>query len=101
LYRSYYAGKGAELDADGLPIMEVTVGEGHVSEMTLAELKSLCASIPLRIEQVEPMPVMSGSSWFDEHPLLLSGVLILEGIHETLRRPSWGHSVMLELRRDE
>ena len=101
LYRGYYAGKGDALDADGLPIMETTAGEAHVSEMTLVELKSLCASIPLEIEQIEPMAVMSGSRWFDEHVVLLSAVLLLEGVHERLRRPSWAHSVMLKLRRGE
>lgn len=99
LYRAYYEGKGATLDAAGEPVMEVQAGEDHVSEMPLAALEQLCRSSRFEIVEIEPMSVMSGSRWFDQHLVLLSGLLLLEAVHERLRRPHWGHSVMIRLGR--
>jgi SAM-dependent methyltransferase len=99
LYRSYYRGKDIELDHDGRPVMETSAGHDHVSEMTLPELTRLCGQVGLEIEEVEPMSVMSGSRWFDRHAVLLAGILVLETVHEQLRRPSWAHSVMVRARR--
>jgi SAM-dependent methyltransferase len=98
LYRTYYAGKGAALDEQGMPIMETQAGLDHVSEMTLPELKNVCAKAGLTIEELVPMSVMSGSHWFDEHGFLLVSLLLLEMLHEKLRRPGWAHSAMLRLR---
>jgi hypothetical protein len=44
------------------------------------------------------MTVMSGSTWFDRHPVLLAGMLMLEGLHQRVRRPSWGHGVCIRFR---
>ena len=79
--------------------MEVFAGHDHISEMTLSQLIGVCSEAPFELEHLEPMSVMSGSEWFDQHPVLLSGLLLVEALHEKLRRPSWAHSVMLRLRR--
>jgi SAM-dependent methyltransferase len=99
LYQSYYSGKGSELDERGLPVMETQVGNDHVSEMTLAELRQSCEAVGLQVSDVELMSVMSGSTWFDDHPAILAGLLLVEALHEKLRRPSWAHSVVLRLTR--
>ena len=99
LYRLYYSGKGAALDESGRPIMWTAVGHDHVSEMTLPELKALCGETGWAIEDIELMPIMSGSRWFDRHAVLLAALVLLEGLHEKLRRPGWAHSVMLRLRK--
>jgi SAM-dependent methyltransferase len=98
IHERYYAGKGVALDSTGRPRMDAPAGHAHVSEMTYSELVALVERSGFRIEEAEPMSVMSGSAWFDEHPLLLSGLLLLEAVHELARRPSWAHSVMLRLR---
>lgn len=98
LYGAYYEGKGAALDEEGLPVMETAAGHDHVSEMTLGELTALCADAGFTVEEVEVMAVMSGSRWFDRHSVLLAGLLVLEALHEKLRRSDWAHSVMLRLR---
>jgi SAM-dependent methyltransferase len=98
LYRAYYSGKGAALDERGRPFMETQAGFDHISEMTLLELEEVCAKANLTIEETVPMSVMSGSRWFDEHGFLLASLLLLETLHEKLRRPSWAHSVMLRVR---
>jgi SAM-dependent methyltransferase len=97
LYRSYYRGKGAELDPDGQPIMEPTAGHAHISEMRYADLLALLQSTGYNVAAEQLMPVMSGSAWFDEHPALLAGLLGLEAVHERLRRPSWAHGICLLL----
>jgi SAM-dependent methyltransferase len=99
LYRAYYGGKETQLDDDGRPVMETVVGHDHVSEMKLPELTSLCREVGFSVEEVELMAVMSGSRWFDRHRVLLAGVMLLEELHEKLRRPAWAHSVMLRLRK--
>ena len=81
------------------PIMETPAGHDHVSEMTLPQLTRLCNDVGLAVDETEPMSVMSGSRWFDQHGVLLAVILILETIHEKLRRPSWAHSVLLRLRK--
>jgi len=101
LYRAYYRGKGAELDEHGDAVMEPTAGHAHVSELTLSELRQLSSDVGLRIERVELMSVMSGSRWFDDHAVLLAGLVLLEAVHEKLRRPSWAHSAMVRLRKPE
>jgi SAM-dependent methyltransferase len=99
VYRAYYGGKSTELDASGRPVMEAAAGHEHVSEMTLPELRVLCSQVGLVVEDLELMPVMSGSRWFDEHGVLLAGLVLLETVHEKLRRPTWAHSVVLRLRK--
>lgn len=99
LYRAYYPGKNTTLDRDGRPIMVTFAGHDHISEMTLTQLTGLCGDVGLAVEEAEPMSVMSGSRWFDQHGVLLAALLVLETIHEKLRRPSWAHSVMLRLRK--
>ena len=99
LYLAYYRGKGAALNERGIPIMETFAGLDHVSEMTLRELTALCADTGFVVEDVEVMAVMSGSRWFDQHSALLAGLLLLEALHEKLRRPSWAHSVVVRLRK--
>jgi SAM-dependent methyltransferase len=89
----YYAGMATELDEDGQPVMHVDDGHDHISEMTLAELRECLGRSSFTVERVELMTVMSGSTWFDDHPVLLSGVLVLEAVHRRLQRPSWAHSV--------
>jgi len=98
LYRSYYAGKDTSLGPTGMPIMETPAGHDHVSEMNLTELQGLCRDLGLRIEQMEPMSILSGSKWFGRHDFVLAGALALEAVHDRLRRPNWSHSVMLRLR---
>ena len=99
LYGAYYRGKDTDLDREGRPVMETSAGHDHVSEMTLAQLTRLCGDAGLAVEEIEPMSVMSGSRWFDQHAVLLAGTLILETLHEKLRRPSWAHSAMLRARK--
>ncbi|HSI36628.1 MAG: class I SAM-dependent methyltransferase [Phycisphaerae bacterium] len=98
LYRSYYTGKGTELDGQGRPVMKVHAGHDHISEMKYRALKRLVRSVGLEITGRQLMQVMSGSRWFDRHPFLLSGLMFLEAVHGVLRRPSWAHSVTLRLR---
>jgi SAM-dependent methyltransferase len=97
IYRSYYRGKGAELDPDGQPIMEPAAGHEHISEMRYAELFVLAHSTGFRVEAEKLMPVMSGSAWFDEHPALLASLFGLEAVHERLRRPTWAHGICMFL----
>jgi SAM-dependent methyltransferase len=99
LDRSYYLGKGAALDEHGRPVMDVHAGHDHVSEMTLPELTRVAEEAGWRVEEVHPMSVLSGSSWFDRHPPMLAGLLLLEALHSRLRRPSWAHSAVLLLRK--
>ncbi len=97
LYRAYYNGKSTNLDENGNPVMETTAGHDHVSEMSLSELKAACIEAGFTVREVELMSVMSGSRWFDRHPVLLAGLLLVETVHDRLRIPSWAHSVMLRL----
>jgi ubiquinone/menaquinone biosynthesis C-methylase UbiE len=99
VYRGYYAGKGSQLDEHGQPVMEVDAGHDHISEMRLSELRRTAERAGLTVAEVEPMSVMSGSRWFDEHPFLLSGFMFVEALHAVLRKPSWAHSVVLRLTR--
>jgi SAM-dependent methyltransferase len=99
LYRAYYSGKATELDAEGKPMMKTAAGHDHVSEMTLTDLEDVCRRTGFSVEQIELMPVMSGSRWFDRHEVLLAGILLLEAVHEKLQRPSWAHSIMFRLRK--
>ncbi|MDX6689265.1 MAG: hypothetical protein QOG15_722 [Solirubrobacteraceae bacterium] len=99
IYRRYYTGKGSALDAHGEPVMVVAAGNDHVSEMTLPELERAAEAAGLTVRTVEPMGVMSGSKWFDAHPFMLAGMMLLEAAHSVLRRPAWGHSVVLHLTR--
>ena len=99
LYGAYYRGKDTELDEHGKPIMTTPAGHDHVSEMTLATLRRVCAEAGFRIDEVSLMAVMSGSRWFDKHPLLMAGLLLVETIHDRLQCASWAHSVMLRLRK--
>ena len=98
IYRRYYEGKGATLDESGEPLMATSAGHDHVSEMALAELVNLFREVDLAVERLELMSVMSGSEWFDGHPALLSGLLLIEALHEKLKRPSWAHAAMFALR---
>jgi SAM-dependent methyltransferase len=95
LYSRYYRGKDAELGCKGQPIMEHDAGHAHISEMQIDELEAKLVSAGWNIQEVRLMSVMSGSGWFDEHPFLLSGLMLLEAIHRVLRRPSWAHSFMV------
>lgn len=99
IYRRYYAGKGSELDEHGEPTMEVHAGHGHISEMTLPELTKAADEAGLTVVAAEPMSVMSGSKWFESHPFLLAGFMFVEAAHSVMRRPSWAHSVVLDLQR--
>lgn len=95
LYSRYYRGKDTELDRKGQPIMEHDAGHAHISEMQIDELETKLVNAGWKVQEVRLMSVMSGSGWFDEHPLLLSGLMLLEAIHRALRRPSWAHSFMV------
>lgn len=97
LYRVYYRGKNTELDEQGRPVMDTRAGHDHISEMEYDELVAVTGSAGFRLERTEFMPVMSGSAWFDRHPALLAGLLLIESVHLRLRRPSWAHSVCLRL----
>lgn len=97
LYTAYYKGKGADLDAAGEPVMETSAGLPHVSELSWRELRQAVAESGLAIRRAQFMSVLSGSRWFDEHKLMLSGLLALEALHDVLQRPSWAHSVLVEL----
>lgn len=98
LYRLYYKGKDTEVDTDGEPLMITKAGNDHVSEMSFKELLDLAHSVGLEVEEARIMSVMSGSRWFDQHPILLSALFFLEAVHDILQFPSWGHSVLLKLR---
>ena len=95
LYRRYYGGKDTLLDDHGRPIMDTHAGHDHVSEMTLPEITRLLQRSGFHVMDVKLMPVMSGSAWFDEHPLLLAALMVIEGVHDVLRRPSWAHAVCI------
>jgi SAM-dependent methyltransferase len=97
--RSYYAGKGASVGDHGHAVMHVDAGHDHISEMTVPELLTAGRQAGLTAEDVVPMTVMSGSAWFDRHPTLLAGLLLVEAAHERLARPSWGHGVCVRFRR--
>ena len=97
LYRSYYAGKDSEVGEDGEPIMDVHAGHDHISEMAYQELQDTIAAAGLRVADEQLMPVMSGSRWFDRHPFVLSGLLLVEAVHQKLQRPSWAHGICLRL----
>jgi ubiquinone/menaquinone biosynthesis C-methylase UbiE len=98
-YRQYYTGKDTGLDAHGQPVMVVAAGSPHISEMTLPQLLDAAAAAGLSVREVEPMSIMSGSRWFDQHPFVLSGLMFLEAVHRVLRRPTWAHSVVISLNR--
>ena len=99
LFRAYYSGKATELDAGGKPIMNVKAGHDHISEMNWRELRATVTSAGFVFEDAVLLPVMSGSSWFDRHPFLLSFLLFLEAVHDRLQRPGWAHGVCMKLRR--
>ena len=96
--KRYYAGKETELDDHQKPIMEVSDGHDHISEMNLDELCGRARAAGYLVEGVELMPVMSGSAWFDRHPGLLGSLLLIEAVHKALNRPSWAHSVCVRFR---
>lgn len=95
LYSKYYRGKDTDLDHSGQPVMETDAGHDHISEMQIDELEGKLVSAGWTVEEVRLMSVMSGSAWFDRHPFLLSGLMLLEAIHGVLRRRSWAHSFMV------
>ncbi len=95
LHQLYYAGKETELDETGQPIMETHAGHDHISEMEYGELLGVLDACKFHVVEVELMPIMSGSAWFDQHPFLLAGLLLLEGFHGMLRRPTWAHAVCI------
>jgi SAM-dependent methyltransferase len=95
--RRYYAGKAAALDEAGRPIMDVDAGHAHVSEMGPKDLTAIAEKAGFSISEIKPMTVMSGSAWFDRHPLLLAALLVLEAIHLRLGRPTWAHGVCYRL----
>jgi len=97
LYGAYYKGKDTDLDENGKPLMKTTAGHDHVSEMSLPTLRRICSDSGFKVEEVSLMAVMSGSRWFDRHPILMAGILLLETVHDRLQFPSWAHSVMLRL----
>jgi SAM-dependent methyltransferase len=97
LYRVYYRGKETHLDERGEPVMHTRAGLDHVSEMDYDELIRVGTGAGFSVDGVEVMSVMSGSAWFDRHPLLLAMLLVVESLHLRLRYPSWGHSVCLRL----
>jgi ubiquinone/menaquinone biosynthesis C-methylase UbiE len=99
LATSYYAGKSTELDEYGQPVMHVDDGHEHISEMTLDELRVCLHDSSFVVERVDLMTVMSGSTWFDDHPLLLSGILMIEAAHTRLQRPTWAHGVCVLARK--
>jgi len=99
VYRAYYRGKDTEVGYDGEPVMITKVGNDHVSEMNYRELVDLAGSVGLNVEEAKIMSVMSGSRWFDQHPIVLSALFLLEAIHDILQFPSWGHSVLLRLKK--
>ena len=99
IYRAYYKGKDTDVGRDGEPVMVTKAGNDHVSEMSYKELLHLARSVGLNIEEAKVMSVMSGSRWFDQHPIVLSALFFLEAIHDILQFPSWGHSVLLRLKK--
>jgi SAM-dependent methyltransferase len=98
LHRSYYRGKGTEVDEYGQPIMKVHAGHDHVSEMTYEDLIDTVASCGYTVGRQVLSPIMSGSRWFDAHPLLLSAIIAAEALQTRLKRPSWSHGICLDLR---
>ena len=95
LYSRYYRGKDTDLDCNGQPVMEADAGHAHISEMRIDELETKLLNTGWKVQEVRLMSVMSGSGWFDKHPFLLSGLMLLEAVHRVLRRPSWAHSFMV------
>ncbi len=99
LYQQYYAGKHTELDDEGHPVMHVAAGHDHISEMNLDELIEAGAQGGLVSDGVELMSVFSGSAWFDQKPLVLASVLVVEGVHDRVKRTRWAHGVCVRFRR--
>ena len=95
LYGGYYGGKETELDEHGQPVMEVDAGHDHISEMNLDELLAAGERAGLTVGDVELMNIMSGSTWFDRHPVVLGGVLVAESVHRRLQVRSWAHAVVV------
>jgi len=95
LYEGYYEGKDAEVDDHGHAVMEVDAGHDHISEMNLDELLDAGRRAGLSVGDVELMNIMSGSSWFDRHPVILSNVLLLEAAQRRLRIRSWSHAMIV------
>lgn len=95
--KRYYAGKDAELDEHGEPVMKNAAGHGHISEMNWKALRQTVEAAGFAIADRRMMSVMSGSRWFDAHPFALGLLLWLEGLHDRLQLPSWAHGVMLLL----
>lgn len=99
LSSAYYGGKDTELDEDGKPIMQVSVGHDHISEMNPADLDAIASRVGFEPVRIRHHSVMSGSAWFDRHKVLLLGLLAIEFAHDRLQRPSWAHSFTAEYRR--
>ena len=97
LYKAYYAGKSADLNDQGNPVMVTHAGHDHISEMTLPELRDVVTRARLEVHDMHLMPIMNGSAWFDRHPFILSAITLVEAIHEIAQRPSWAHAVCLRL----
>ena len=94
LYSGYYHGKETELDEQGHPVMEVDAGHDHISEMNIDELLAAGERAGLTVGDVELMNIMSGSTWFDRHPVVLGCVLVAESVHRRLQVRSWAHAVV-------
>jgi hypothetical protein len=75
--------------------MDVDAGHDHISEMNLDELLEAGRRAGLVVGDVELMNVMSGSTWFDRHPVVLSNVLLLEAVQRRLRIRSWAHAMIV------
>lgn len=99
VYSAYYTGKDADLDEQGMPVMTTFAGLDHVSELSWRELQETLIEAGLELRRSEFMSVMSGSRWFDRHKSLVAGLILLEALHETMRRPSWAHSVVVNVAR--
>jgi SAM-dependent methyltransferase len=95
LYHGYYAGKDADVDEHGHAVMEVDAGHEHISEQNLDELSAVGRRAGLTVGDVELMNVMSGSSWFDRHPVVLSAVLVVEAVQQRLQVRSWAHAMVV------
>ena len=78
IYRAYYKGKDTEVGHDGEPVMITKAGNDHVSEMSYRELLDLARSVGLNVEEAKIMSVMSGSRWFDQHPLYVERLFLLK-----------------------
>lgn len=94
LTKKYYEGgtkRSAEIRKEDKP----EFGFGHISEMSLSGYIRLGRESGLQPVEIIPASVFSGSLFFDRHPFLLAGLMLIEAVHRVFRFKSWAHGVQI------